>query len=202
LLTGLYQPQSGEVSLDGLSLDKWDRQSLTKRMGVMFQPFNRYKLSARDNIAAGDAFQTSDDERLLAAADRGLAGDLIRNLPDGLDTRLSKRFLGGLELSGGQWQRLSMARAYLNESADILILDEPTAAMDPLAEAKFMQQDMAGRTSILISHRLSNIRHADLILVLDDGQLVEQGKHDALIDADGLYARLFNTQASAYRSDD
>jgi ATP-binding cassette subfamily B protein len=202
LLTGLYQPHTGTVSLDGLALGKWNRQSLTRRMGVMFQPFNRYKLSARDNIAVGDAFQTSDDKRLLEAADRGLAGDLVRDLPQGLDTRLSKRFLGGLELSGGQWQRLSMARAYLNESADILILDEPTAAMDPLAEAKFMQQDRAGKTSILISHRLSNIRHADLILVLDEGQLVEQGTHEALIAKDGLYARLFNTQASAYRSND
>jgi len=200
ILTGLYLPDSGSVSLDGLPLEEWDPVLRAARMGVMFQPFNRYKMTVRDNIAAGMAFADIKDADLVAAAHKGLAGDLLNDLPDGLDTRLSKRFMGGRELSGGQWQRLAMARAYLNQSADILILDEPTSAMDPMAEAQFMQQDRAGKTSILISHRLSNIRYADLILVLDKGKIVETGSHEDLMAQNGLYATLFNTQAETYQS--
>ena len=116
----------------------------------------------------------------------------------GTDTRLSKRFLDGLELSGGQWQRLAMARAFINEDADILILDEPTAAMDPAAEADVMARDLAGKSLILISHRLANLRPADTLLVLDKGRIAERGDHDTLMAKDGLYAELFRTQAEAY----
>ena len=200
LLVGLYTPQAGRVSLDGRDMAQWDRESLARRIGAMFQPFTRYKLSAADNISAGLGLREIDNKTLMEAADRGLAGDSIRELPAGLETRLSKRFLDGRELSGGQWQRLAMARAFLNEEADIVILDEPTAAMDPLAEAEFMARDFGEKTCILISHRLSNIRHADQILVLDKGRLIETGSHNALMHKNGMYARLFRTQAANYQN--
>lgn len=199
LATGLYTPDSGRVTLDGLDLRQWQRGALAKRMGVMFQPYMNYKLTARDNITAGLGLADADAAQLTRAAQLGLAEDLIAELPGGLDTRLSRHFVDGHELSGGQWQRLAMARAYLNEDADILILDEPTAAMDPAAEAEFMQRPLDGKSVILISHRLSNLRTADQIIVLDKGQLIEAGTHDALIAAGGLYATLFESQADPYR---
>ena len=199
LATGLYTPDSGRITLDGLDLRQWQRGALAKRLGVMFQPFMNYKLTARDNIAAGLALAETDEAAILKAARLGLAEDLIAELPAGLDTRLSRHFIDGHDLSGGQWQRLAMARAYLNESADILILDEPTAAMDPAAEAEFMQRPLGGKSVILISHRLSNLRTADQIIVLDKGQLIEAGTHDALVAAGGLYAELFESQADPYR---
>lgn len=199
LATGLYAPDSGRVTLDGLDLRQWQRGALAKRLGVMFQPFMNYKLSARDNIAAGLGLAQTDETRIMEAARFGLADDLIAELPAGLDTRLSRHFIDGHDLSGGQWQRLAMARAYLNEEADILILDEPTAAMDPAAEAEFMSRPLDGKSVILISHRLSNLRTADQIIVLDKGKLIEAGTHDALIAAGGLYAQLFESQADPYR---
>tara|TARA_R110002096_G_scaffold79621_10_gene187178 strand:+ start:3664 stop:5496 length:1833 start_codon:yes stop_codon:yes gene_type:complete len=201
LATGLYTPDSGCITLDGLDLRQWQRGALARRLGVMFQPFMNYKLTARDNIAAGLALAETDEADILKAARLGLAEDLIAELPAGLDTRLSRHFIDGHELSGGQWQRLAMARAYLNESADILILDEPTAAMDPAAEAEFMQRPLDGKSVILISHRLSNLRTADQIIVLDKGRLIEAGNHDALIAAGGLYAQLFESQADPYREE-
>ncbi|WP_417471188.1 ABC transporter ATP-binding protein [Maricaulis sp.] len=199
LVTGLYTPDSGRVMLDGLDLRQWQRAALSRRLGVMFQPFMNYKLSARDNIAAGLALAETDEARIMAAARLGLAEELIGELPAGLDTRLSRHLIDGHDLSGGQWQRLAMARAYLNDEADILILDEPTAAMDPAAEAEFMQRALNGKSVILISHRLSNLRDADQIIVLDKGKLVEAGTHDALMALGGLYARLFDSQADPYR---
>tara|TARA_R110002124_G_scaffold183669_3_gene351098 strand:+ start:509 stop:2341 length:1833 start_codon:yes stop_codon:yes gene_type:complete len=199
LATGLYAPDSGRVTLDGLDLRHWQRAALSRRLGVMFQPAMNYKLTARDNIAAGMGLAETDEASLSRAARLGLADELIAELPAGLDTRLSRHFVDGHDLSGGQWQRLAMARAYLNEAADILILDEPTAAMDPAAEAEFMQRPLDGKSVILISHRLSNLRHADQIIVLDKGKLIEAGTHDALIAAGGLYADLFESQADPYR---
>jgi ATP-binding cassette subfamily B protein len=201
IAAGLYLPDSGRVTLDGLDLTEWSREALTARISAMFQPNMNYKLSARDNIAVGLGLVDVDDIDLARAADAGMARELLDDLPRGLDTRLSKRFLDGTELSGGQWQRLAMARAYLNERADILILDEPTAAMDPAAEAEFMEQPRDGRSVILISHRLANIRRADQILMLEGGRLIESGDHAALIAAAGHYARLFETQAVPYRAD-
>lgn len=198
LATGLYAPDAGRIRLDGLDLADWDRATLRARFGVMFQPHVNYKLTVADNVAAGAGLGEVDPQRLDRAVAEGLAGDLVAGLPDGLQTRLSKRFLDGLELSGGQWQRLAMARAHVNEQADILILDEPTAAMDPQAEADFMARKPAGRSVVLISHRLANLRAADSILVLDHGRVAECGDHDALMAADGLYARLFRTQSAPY----
>ena len=199
LLTGLYLPDSGSITLDGTALEDWKPSALSQRLGVLFQPFNRYKLTARDNISAGAGLADLPDETLIAAAKSGMADAVLEDMPHGLDSRLSKRFSDGLELSGGQWQRLAMARAYLNDRADILILDEPTAAMDPMAESQFVAQPADGRTRILISHRLSNIRHSDLILVFDRGRLVEHGTHEDLLAAQGLYAGMFDTQAETYR---
>jgi len=201
LLTGLYRPDAGRVLLDGLDLQEWDAAALRERMGVLFQPFVRYKMTARDNIAMGEGLAGVEDARLLEAAARGQAAELIEDLPDGLDTRLSKRFVGGRELSGGQWQRLALARAMLRDRADILILDEPTAAMDAAAEAEFLASAHTrsrARTLMLVSHRLANLRHADRIIVLDRGRLVESGTHDELMAARGLYHDLFTTQAEPY----
>jgi ABC-type multidrug transport system fused ATPase/permease subunit len=203
LLVGLYRPDKGRVLLDGLDLESWNLDALRARIGVMFQPFVRYKMTVGDNIAVGDGLAGDDPDRLLAAADRGLAGDLVRSLPAGLATRLSRRFLDGRELSGGQWQRLALARALLRDDADILILDEPTSAMDAEAEAAFIEAAGAAsheRTTVLVSHRLANLRLADRIVLLDAGRLVEAGSHDELMAAGGTYATLFSTQAGPYRN--
>ncbi|WP_203292222.1 ABC transporter ATP-binding protein [Maricaulis parjimensis] len=199
LATGLYTPDSGRVTLDGLDLVEWDAAALRQRLGVLFQPHVNYKLSVRDNILAGMGWRDVPDDQVERAIDAGLARSVVEDLPGGLDARLSKRFPDGQELSGGQWQRLAMARALLNEDADILILDEPTAALDPAAEAAFLNEERPGQSLILISHRLSNLRNADLILVLDKGQTVATGDHATLMAEGGLYAELFALQAEAYR---
>jgi ABC-type multidrug transport system fused ATPase/permease subunit len=203
LLTGLYRADAGAVTLDGTDVHDWEPDALRARMGVLFQPFVRYKMTARDNIAMGRGLREGNDKDLLAAAEAGVASDVLDELPEGLDTRLSRRFLDGRELSGGQWQRLALARAMLRDRADILILDEPTAAMDAAAEAEFIRTAEArefDRTVVLISHRLANLRHADQILVLDAGRLVESGTHASLIESGGLYAELFEAQAAPYSS--
>ncbi len=203
LLVGLYRPDGGRILLDGSDLDDWDLDRLRRRIGVLFQGFQRYKLTAGENIAAGDELRT-DDESMQRAARLGLASELIAELPEGLATRLGKRHHDGRELSGGQWQRLALARAFMREDADILILDEPTSSMDAATEAGIFAhvREVAGdRMTVLISHRLANVRFADHILVLDKGRVVEQGTHDALMADDGLYARMFRLQASGYRDD-
>lgn len=199
LSVGLYQPDSGIIRLDGRDVREWDRDVLSRRIGLMFQPHANYKFNLRDNIAAGDELRELDDVEAMAAAEAGLATGLINDLPHGLEQKLGKRFLDGIELSGGQWQRLAMARAFINKRADILILDEPTAAMDPEAEAEFIRRDHGGKTVILISHRLSNLVAADQILVLEKGRLAEMGAHAELVEAGAVYARLFELQARPYR---
>ncbi len=202
LVAGLYRPDSGRILLDGLDIEQWDRGALRARMAVMFQPFTRYKMTAGENVAMGDGLRDSDESRLWRAAEHGLAADLIRELPAGLGTRLSRRFLDGRELSGGQWQRLALARTFMREGSDILILDEPTSAMDAAAEAELMaatRKASPAQTTILISHRLANLRQADRILVLEQGRVVEQGSHDELVDSRGAYQRLFALQAEPYQ---
>lgn len=200
LLTGLYQPSEGRILLDGLELKDWSPEALYARTAVLFQPFQRYRMTAGDNIAMGEGLRESDPERLREAAIRGLAQPVIDDLPEGLDTRLSRQFLDGRELSGGQWQRLALARAMLRTKAKTLILDEPTSALDPAAEGEFISAASAeDRTTILISHRLANLRGADLILVLEKGKVVERGTHDALMAAGGRYKALFEGQAEFYR---
>jgi ATP-binding cassette subfamily B protein len=202
LLSGLYRPQQGRVLLDGLDLEAWSPSALFARTATLFQPFQHYHLTAGENIAMGAGLRTDDPSELLDAARKGLADSLIAELPEGLDTKLSRQFLDGRELSGGQWQRLALSRAMLRKDADTLILDEPTAALDLEAEFAFIDDTaQSGRTIILISHRLSNLRNADRILVMENGAIVEDGDHDALIARDGVYAAMFRKQAQFYRRD-
>ncbi len=200
LLTGLYTPSKGRILLDGLPLADWSPDALYARTAVLFQPFQRYRMTAGDNIAMGEGLRDTDPERLREAAVKGLAQPVLDDLPEGLDTRLSRQFLDGRELSGGQWQRLALARAMLRTNARTLILDEPTSALDPEAEGAFIRAASADdRTTILISHRLANLRGSDLILVLEKGEIVERGDHDTLMAKDGRYKALFDGQADFYR---
>lgn len=199
LLTGLYLPQSGRVTLDGLDTSNWSPGALFARTAAVFQPSQRYSLTAGENIGMGEGLRHDDRARWQKAAEAGLAGSVLADLPDGLETRLSRQFLDGRELSGGQWQRLALARAMLREDADCLILDEPTAALDPAAEAEFVRAlgDEA-RTLIVISHRLSTLRWCDQIVVLDGGRIVQSGAPDALWATAGPYRDLFQEQAEFY----
>jgi ATP-binding cassette, subfamily B, bacterial len=202
LMAGLYQPTSGRVLLDGAPLSDWAPDALASRTALLFQPFQRYAFSARDNIAMGQGLRPVEDEAINAAINAGLARDVIDDLPSGLDTELSRQNLEGVELSGGQWQRLALARAMLRTGSDTFILDEPTSALDPEAEAALIDTvSAAGKTVVLISHRLSNLRAAQRIIVLQKGRVVESGTHADLIGAGGDYARLFQAQAGFYNSD-
>ena len=200
LLTGLYRPTTGRITLDGLPLEDWAPEALFARTAVLFQPFQRYQLTAGENIAMGEGLRVTDRDRLQEAARVGLAEPVLQDLPDGLDARLSRQQLGGRELSGGQWQRLALARAMLRTGASTLILDEPTAALDPPAEEALLEAARTEqRTLILISHRLSNLRHADRIVVLSHGRIAEEGAHEELMRANGGYREMFDKQAEFYR---
>lgn len=202
LLTRLYRPASGRILLDGLALDGWDAATLRRRIGVIFQDFARYQLSVGENIGAGDVDAFEDRSRWEQAARSGMATDFIDSLPEGYATPLGKWFAQGRELSGGQWQKIALARAFMRRDADILVLDEPTAAMDAAAEASIFEhfrQLTRDRIAILISHRFSTVRMADQIVVIDRGRIVERGDHASLMASDGQYARLFSLQAAGYR---
>lgn len=200
LLIGLYRPTSGRILLDGAPLQDWDRDALFKRSAALFQPFQRYAFTARDNITSGLGLEPVEDGVVERAAERGLADAVIQALPDGLDTQLSRQQLDGHELSGGQWQRLAIARAMVRSGADVLLLDEPTSALDPDAEAALIEEvARSGATLVLVSHRLSNLRAVERIIVLDGGRIVEEGTHDSLLQAQGRYADLFAKQAGFYR---
>lgn len=199
LALGLYQPLQGRVLLDGSELAEWDRGALAKRFGVLFQPSTNFKMTARENIQVGVGLDTMSEEALARASALGLADDVIADLPDGYDSRLSKRFVDGIEMSGGQWKRLALARAYANPDADCIILDEPTAALDANAEAELLKRPRDGKALIIISHRLSNLRPTDQIIMLEKGRIIEQGAHDDLIERGGAYASMYTVQAKAYR---
>ncbi|WP_438768045.1 ABC transporter ATP-binding protein [Kushneria sp. TE3] len=202
LLTRLYHPSRGRVLLDGSDLRDWDGQTLRRRVGVIFQDFVRYQFSVGENLGVGDTHAFADETRWQAAAQRGLADDFIQRLPSGYHTQLGRWFKNGQELSGGQWQKIALSRAWMREGADILVLDEPTAAMDAAAEAAVFnrfREHSRDRSSILISHRFSTVRSADVIVVMDRGRIIERGSHDELIAGRGRYAELFELQAAGYR---
>jgi ATP-binding cassette subfamily B protein len=200
LAAGLYQPTAGSVRLDGSGTAS-SGEPLTGLVSAVFQDFARYDLTVRENVWLGAPWRGDDTAAIQAAlADAGAAEPLQR-LPEGLDARLGRRFEGGLGLSIGQWQRLALARAFYSP-APLLVLDEPTAAMDPKVEADLfdrIRELCAGRGVLLVSHRFSTVRSADRIVVLDEGQVVEEGTHDALMARHGVYAALYETQAERYR---
>ena len=201
LLTRLYDPDEGRILLDGRDLRDYGLDELRGSMGVIFQDFVRYNLPAGDNIAVGRVEARDDHERIARAAGRSQADEVIARLPRGYDQMIGKRFKNGVELSGGEWQKIAIARAYMRE-AEVLILDEPTAALDARAEFEVFQRFKElskGKTAVLISHRFSSVRMADRILVLADGRVEAQGTHEELVAQQGRYAELFELQAAGYR---
>jgi ATP-binding cassette subfamily B protein len=202
LLTRLYQPSSGRIMLDGQDLREWDEAALRDRIGVIFQDFSRYQLQLGENIGAGDVQHFTDEALWHDAGEKGMVTSIVASLPKGYHTPLGKWFNDGRELSGGQWQKVALSRAFMRSRADILVLDEPTAAMDAAAEATIYEHFRSltrGRIAILISHRFSTVRMADQIVVLQNGRIIERGSHEALMQLNGHYAHLFSLQAKGYR---
>ncbi len=201
LLCRLYEPTGGCVTIDGRDVRDYATADLRKAIGVIFQDYAQYFLTARENIQFGNVTSTPDEAAILAAAQRSGAHEVITRLPKGYDTVLGTLFQDGEELSIGQWQKVALARAFLRDS-QLIVLDEPTSALDPKAEYevfKTFRELLDGRSAILISHRMSTVRMADRIYVLDNGQIVEYGTHDELMERGGTYASLFETQAQYYR---
>jgi ATP-binding cassette subfamily B protein len=201
LLARLYDPTEGRILLDGHDLREYDLLQLRSHIGVIFQDFVRFHFTAGENIAMGRVVAADDQQRVRIAAERSLADQVVARLPKGFGQPLGKRFNEGIELSGGEWQKIAIARAYMRD-ADVLILDEPTAALDARSEYEVFKRfrDLSsGKTAIIISHRFSTVRMADRILVLDSGQVVEAGSHEDLVAAGGRYAELFELQAAGYR---
>jgi len=202
LLSRLYKPTGGRITLDGLDLEEWDENALRRRIGVIFQDFVRYQLKVGENIGAGDAPRIDDEDGWSEAARKGMAAPFIDGFGDGYQTQLGRWFKNGRELSLGQWQKVALSRAFMRRDADILVLDEPTAAMDAEAEAEIfhrLSELTDEQMAILISHRFSTVRMADDIVVLDAGRIVERGDHAALMANAGVYAHLFTLQAEGYR---
>jgi ATP-binding cassette, subfamily B, bacterial len=202
LMAGLYSPDSGRISYQGTNIADWDPRALRDRIGVIFQDFMRYQLTVGENIGVGDVSAIDEAPRWASAAERGQASAFIESLSEGYTTQLGRWFNRGQELSGGQWQRIALARAFMRERAEILVLDEPTSAMDAETEIQVFEHFRAltrDKIVILISHRFSTVRQADTIAVMEHGTILEQGSHAELLARKGRYAQLFELQASAYR---
>jgi ATP-binding cassette, subfamily B, bacterial len=200
LLTRLYDPTSGRILLDGVDLRDYNMEDLQSQIGVIFQDFMRYEMTARANIAVG-RIELAESEEVLRAARKSLANEVIEQLPKGYEQLLGVRFEGGVDLSGGEWQRIALARAYIRD-AQVMILDEPTASLDARSEYEVFQRFAElteGKSALLISHRFSTVRMADRIVVLQDGRIAEQGSHRQLLALGGQYAAMFELQASGYR---
>ena len=202
LLTRLYVPSHGRILLDGIDLNDWDIDVLRKRIGVIFQNFVQYQFTVGENVGVGDVEHLNDQQEWEVAAEKGTAKPFINNMPQGFGTQLGKWFKGGQELSGGQWQKIALSRAFMRSQADILVLDEPTAAMDAEAEMNIFNLFRAltkDQMVVLISHRFSTVRMADKIIVMANGEIIEQGSHENLLALNGRYAHLFSLQAEGYK---
>jgi ATP-binding cassette subfamily B protein len=200
LLARLYEPVEGRILLDGVDLRDYELGSLRKNIGIIFQDYFRFQLKARDNVAVGWVEAADDMERIVQAADKSLAASVIEELPEQYEQMLGRRFDQGVELSGGQWQKVALARAYMRE-AQLLILDEPTSALDARSEHEVFlrfSELITGKMAVLISHRFSTVRMADRILVLENGGVLELGSHEELLALGGRYAELFQLQAKGY----
>jgi ATP-binding cassette, subfamily B, bacterial len=201
LITRLYDPSEGQILLDGVDLREYSLEDLYREIGVIFQDFMRYEMTARENIAVGRVEDINDLAVLRAAARKSMADNVIARLPRGYDQMLGGRFDGGLDLSGGEWQKIALARAYLRD-AQLLILDEPTAALDARSEFEVFHRFAeltTGKMALFISHRFSTVRMADRIVVLSNGRIAEEGSHDQLAGRGGRYAEMFEMQAASYR---
>jgi ATP-binding cassette, subfamily B, bacterial len=201
LITRLYDPSEGRILLDGVDLREYDLADLHSQIGVIFQDFMRYEMTARENIAVGRVEQMHTSEEIESAAGKSLASGVVERLRGGYDQMLGRRFEGGVDLSGGEWQKLALARAYLRD-AQLLILDEPTASLDARSELEVFERFAEltfGKMALLISHRFSTVRMADRIVVIEGGRLVEEGSHSQLLAAGGRYAAMFEMQAASYR---
>jgi ATP-binding cassette subfamily B protein len=201
LLARLYDPTEGRILLDGHDLREYDVLELRRNVGVIFQDYIRYQMTVAQNVAVGNITEKENREQIVDASRKSLADLLIQRLPGQYDQQLGKRFNQGVELSGGEWQKIALARAYMKE-AQLLILDEPTSALDARAEYEVFQRFAEltkGKTAVLISHRFSTVRMADRILVLDRGVLLEAGSHEELLQKGGRYAELFQLQARGYQ---
>jgi len=202
LLTRLYTPDSGRIFLDGLDLQEWDVDVLRRRIGVIFQNFVRYQFTVGENIGVGDVEHLENKTRWETAAEKGMAQSFIDQLPESFQTQLGRWFKGGQELSGGQWQKIALSRAFMRSQADILVLDEPTSAIDAQAEFEIFNHFRAitqNQMVLLISHRFSTVRMADKIVVIENGEVIEQGTHEELLQLGRRYAKLFLLQAAGYQ---
>ena len=200
LLLRFYEPTSGQILLDGIDINRYNKEEYQSLFGVIFQDFIRYEFTIKENIAVGDIKQIENQNAIEEASRRSLADDVVDEMKRGYDQQLGRRFAKGKNLSGGQWQKIALARAYMKD-ANVMILDEPTSALDARAEYEAFQRFIGltkGKTSIIISHRFSTVRMADRILVLKDGKVLEMGTHEQLIENDSLYAELFALQAQGY----
>jgi len=201
LITRLYDPTEGQILLDGIDLREYSLEDLHRHIGVIFQDFMRFEMTARENIEVGRIDQPHQQADIEIAANKSLADTVVSKLAGGYDQMLGRRFEGGVELSGGEWQKMALARAYLRD-ADLLILDEPTAALDARSELEVFERFAElteGKMALLISHRFSTVRMADRIVVLSGGRLIEEGNHQELMARNGLYASMFEMQAASYR---
>jgi ATP-binding cassette subfamily B protein len=200
LLARLYEPTEGRILIDGIDIEDINLSSLRQNIGIIFQDYIKFQLKVSENIAIGNIDNLEQLESIKEAAVKSLADQVVEELPDQYEQVLGKRFAKGIELSGGQWQKVALARAYMRE-AQLLILDEPTSALDARAEHEVFQRFaklIEGKTAVLISHRFSTVRMADRILFLENGQILEYGSHEELIQKDGKYAELFHLQAQGY----